>query len=354
MNDQLCKVVSIASLAASCFCLAFSQARLPEPKLHSLIMEGIDLTWQEQYQRADSVFQVLVREFPNHPAGYVYRAGLMQSRAMDNEMELDAASFDSLIDTGKNKAHQLVESGIDKTWGYFFLGTADGSDSYARVYRGDWFGGTRKGFASVSSFKESLKLDSTLHDAEAGIGAFYYWRSRKTEYFNWIPFVGDDRPESLLLLKRSIEKGVYNKYTALSMLVAIYIDAGTYEEAIGCSREGLNRYPNNRTFLWGLATACQKSELWPQASAAYKQLLERIILAGENNHYNELVCRLNLARVSDALGDSGGALRQLDDLLKLRESDFPKYLQDRAKEKLEQANSILRRLSNKDLPANRR
>lgn len=322
-----------------------SQARLPDVKMHSLVLQGIDLTWREEYTRADSIFQCVLQEFPGHPAGYLYQAGVVLARAMDNEMELDLAKFDSLIDIGKKKANSLIESGSDRTWGYFFVGAADGSDSYARVYRGDWFGGARKGFASVSSFEDATRLDSTLSDAYAGIGAFYYWRSRKTEFFNWIPFVGDDRPEAFALLQKSVDKGIYNRYTALSMLVAIYTDAGMYDEAMTCCREGLKQYPESRAFLWGLATACHKAEMWSEAATAYRHLLDAIVHSQDNNHYNEIVCRLNLAKVKSELRDSSEVLGLLKDIVKFHDSDFPKHLESRAKDKLEQANEMLRKIT---------
>lgn len=327
-----------------------SQAMLPDAKMHSLVLQGIDLTWKESYGEAHSVFQRVVREFPEHPAGYLYQAGVMLARAMDDEMEVDFAKFDSLIDIGRKKSNTLIESGGDRTWGHFFMGTADGSDSYARVYRGDWFGGTRKGFASVSSFKDAVKLDSTLCDAYAGIGAFYYWRSRKTEFFNWIPFVGDDRSEAFALLQKSVDKGIYNRYTALSLLVAIYTDAGMYDKAMTCSQEGLKRYPENRTFLWGMATACHEAELWLEAAATYRVLLDAIVQSQENNHYNEIVCRLNLAKVKAELRDSSEVLNLLTDIVKFHESDFPKHLQGRAKDKLDRAEEMLRRLASSQSP----
>jgi len=218
------------------------------------------------------------------------------------------------------------------------------------VYQGDWFGGTRKGFASVSSLKDAVKLDSTLNDAYAGIGAFYYWRSRKTEFFNWVPFVGDDRPEAFALLKRSVDQGIYNKFTALNMLVAIYTDAGMDDKAVECSREGLKHYPKNRSFLWGLATGCHKSELWHDAATAYRQLLDAIVQSQDNNHYNEIVCRLNLAKVDAELRDSSDTLNLLKQIVKFRESDFPKHLQSRAKDKLEQAEEMLRKLAGSETP----
>jgi len=334
------------------FCLAWNiliasaaaQSVLPDARLHALVLQGIELAWQGKRLQADSLFQETIREFPNHPAGYIYRAGMMQSKAMDQEMQLDETRFDSLIRLGKEKAKGLMEREGEAKWGHFFVGTAEGYDSYARVHRGEWVNGTLKGFASVSSFKDAIRLDSSMYDAYGGIGAFYYWRSRKTEYFNWLPFIGDARPEAFAFLKKTIDSGLYNRYTALSMLAAIYADAGLYDKAIECSRAGLERYPANQVFLWALATAWHKLGNSREAADAYERLIQAFADEMENNRYNEIVCRLNLSRFKLELADSVQVRKNLIAILKFRKGDFPVELQNRAQDKLEQAKELLRKV----------
>ena len=323
---------------------AGAQTVLPDARLHALVLQGIDLAWQGKRIQADSLFQETIREFPDHPAGYVYRAGVMQSRAMDYEMQLDEARFDSLIQLAKEKAKGLMQRDGDARWGHFFVGTAEGYDSYAHVYRGDWVNGTLKGFASVSSFKDAIRLDSSMYDAYGGIGAFYYWRSRKTEYFNWLPFIGDARPEAFAFLKKTIDSGLYNRYTALSMLAAIYADAGSYDKAIECSRAGLERYPANQVFLWALATAWHKLGNSREAADAYERLIQAFADEKEDNRYNEIVCRLNLSRFRLELADTLQVRENLTAILKFRKGDFPVELQNRAQDKLEQAKELLHKV----------
>jgi tetratricopeptide (TPR) repeat protein len=319
--------------------------QLANKQLHSLIERGIDLTLQQDYEQADSLFRHVTREFPEHPAGYLYQAAVMQSRAMDYESRVDVASFDSLIKRGKQKAERLIDEEPSSPWGYYFLGTAYGYDSYARVFRGDWFGGALQGLASVSQFKKSIARDSTMYDACAGIGTFYYWRSRRTAYFNWLPFLGDDRSDACTLIQKTIRQGTYNRYTAISMLVTIYIDAEKYDAAAYYANLGLGRYPNNRMFLWGEATALQKRERFGKATQAYRRLLQSILDEKENNHYNEIVCRLNLVKVQVASGDSTGVDSQLQSILAYENREFPEHLRDRAKDKFQMARDLQRGLT---------
>jgi tetratricopeptide (TPR) repeat protein len=249
-----------------------------------------------------------------------------------------------LIRLGKEKAKGLMERDGEVKWGHFFVGTAEGYDSYAHVHRGDWVNGTLKGFASVSAFKDAIRLDSSMYDAYAGIGAFYYWRSRKTEYFNWLPFIGDARTEAFTFLKKTIDHGLYNRYTALSMLAAMHADAGFYDKAIVCSRAGLERYPSNQVFLWALATAWNKLGNSREAADAYERLIRAFSEEKDDSRYNEIVCRLNLSRLKLELGDTLQAREHLVAILKFRRGDVPAHLQIRAEDKLEQAKELMRKI----------
>lgn len=335
-------------LVSFCSRPAAAGQELTSERLHTVVQQGIDLTLQQDYRQADSLFSCVAREFPEHPAGYLYQAAAMQSWAMDHEMQIDAERFDSLIKLGKQKAQHLIDVEPSSPWGHYFLGTAYGYDSYARVYRGDWFGGALQGFASVSEFKKAIARDSAMYDACAGIGTFYYWRSRRTAYFNWLPFVGDDRKEAYTLIRKTVRQGTYNRYTAISMLVTIYIDAERYDSAAYYANLGLERYPENRMFLWGEATALHKAERYAEATRAYRRLLKSILDEKENNHYNEIVCRLNLVKVQLASGDSTGVQAQLQSILAFESRKFPEHLRDRAEDKFLQAHDLQRDLAREE------
>ena len=340
------RAILFYSIFFLCFLVRVAVAqRVPDERLHTLIEQGIDLTLRQEYDGADSLFRSVAGEFPEHPAGYLYQAAVIESRAMDYEMQIDVSRFDSLITLGKKNSQLLIDNEPSSPWGHFFLGTAYGYDSYARVYRGDWFGGALQGFGSVSEFKKALAQDSMLYDACAGIGTFYYWRSRRTAYFNWLPFLGDDRAEAYSLIEKTIHEGIYDRYAAISMLVTICIDAQKYDTAASYADLGLERYPDNRLFLWGKATALQKAEKFGEATEAYRRLLKSILRERENNHYNEIVCRLNLVKVQLAAGDTSGVQRQLDAILAYETYDFPHHLEDRAKDKFDQVHELQRKLA---------
>jgi tetratricopeptide (TPR) repeat protein len=321
---------------------AISQAQWKlEYPLHSFVVSGIDFILKQEYNRADSLFRVVTNRYPDHPVGYLYRAAVMQAYNIDFDVPIEQGEFDSLLIIGKSSAEK-----ISLPWREYFLGTADGYDAYERVERGDWFGGVRQGMSSASKFEEIIENDSSFYDAYVGIGTYYYWRSRKTEFLRWLPFVKDDRELGIRMLIIGAEQSEYNRFAAMSALVSIYLDSENYKQAETWSKRGLNFYPENRVFLWGLATALDRQNRSAEAVSAYSNLLENILRAHAPHPYNEIICRLNLVKSKAALNDTTNVFHHLKKLLSYETCSFPVNLQSRAKAKFEDARALLLKFEN--------
>jgi tetratricopeptide (TPR) repeat protein len=312
-----------------------------ESSLHALVVGGIDLILKHDYARADSVFIVVANRFPGHPAGYLYRSAVMQSYDMDFDVPLDQAKFDSLLRKGKSAAENMP-----LPWSDYFLGTADGYDAYERVEHGDWFGGVRKGMSSASEYEKIIGKDSSFYDAYVGLGTYYYWRSRKTEFLHWLPFVKDDRALGIKMLIIGAEHSEYNRFAAVSALISIYLDADKFKQAEEWSKRGLQSYPANRIFLWGLATSLDRQNRYAEAASAYENLLENIVQSSAPHPYNEIVCRLNLAKSHIAVHDTTNVSFHLKQILSYEKYYFPPHLQSRANAKFEEAQTMLVKLEN--------
>ncbi|MGD1046910.1 MAG: hypothetical protein ABR936_16520 [Bacteroidota bacterium] len=337
MNNRIVNIVLTIVIGAT---ISQAQWKL-EPSLHSLVVTGIDFILKQDYDRADSLFRVVTDRYPDHPAGYLYRAAVLQAYNIDFDVPIEQGKFDSLLMMGKSTSEK-----ISSPWSRYFLGTADGYDACERVERGDWFGGVRKGISSASKFEEIIEKDSSFYDAYVGIGTYYYWRSRKMEFFKWLPFVKDDRELGIRLLIIGAEQSEYNQFAAMSALVSIYFDSENYKQAEAWSKRGLNSYPENRIFLWGLATALDRQNRSVEAVEAYSTLLENIVRSHAPHPYNEIVCRLNLVKSKVALKDTIAVFYHLNKLLSYEASSFPVNFQSRAKAKFEEARKLLLKLEN--------
>ena len=313
-----------------------------ELSLDSTVAQGIDFILKQEYGRADSLFCDVINRYPNHPAGFLYRAAVMQAYTIDFDVPIEREKFDSLLECGRNEA-----SRVTSPWREYFLGTADGYEAYERIESGDWLGGVRKAMASVSEYEELVEKDSSFYDAYVGIGTYYYWSSRKTAFLRWLPFVKDNRELGIKMLRVGAERSEYNRFTAISALVSTYLDAENYQQAKEWSRRGLNSYPENRVFLWGLATALDRQKHFSDAVPAYVNLLENILHVQAPHPYNEIVCRLNLVKSMLAVGDTTTFKEHLDKILSYEKILFPDNIRSRAQAKFEETRILLSAIENK-------
>ncbi len=312
------------------------------PSLDSSVSRGIDLILKQEYARADSLFCEVINNYPDHPAGFLYRAAVMQAYMIDFDVPIEREKFDSLLECGRNAASRM-----SSPWREYFKGTADGYEAYDRVESGDWFSGVRKGMASVSEFEDLVEQDSTFYDAYIGIGTYYYWSSRKTAFLRWLPFVADNRELGIRMLKTGAERSEYNRFAAISALISIYIDSENYQQTEEWSQRGLNSYPENRIFLWGLATALDRQKQYSKAVTAYKHLLENILNVRAPHPYGEIVCRLNLVKSMLAAGDTSNYVDHLGKILSYEKTVFPENLRLRAQNKFEETRMLLSTIKNK-------
>jgi tetratricopeptide (TPR) repeat protein len=307
-----------------------------EPSLDSTVVKGIDFILKQDYERADSLFCDVINRYPNNPAGFLYRAAVMQTYTIDFDVPMEREKFDSLLECGRNAA-----SRVSSPWREYFIGTADGYEAYELVESGDWLDGIRKAMASASEYEDLVKKDSSFYDAYVGIGTYYYWSSRKTAFLRWLPFVKDNRELGIRMLRTGAERSEYNRFAAISALVSIYLDTKDYQQAEELSRRGLDSYPENRIFLWGLATALDRQKNFCDAVPAYANLLENILHVQAPHPYNEIVCRLNLVKSMLALGDTTTFKDHLGKILSYEKFLFPDNLRSRAKGKFEETRILL-------------
>jgi len=261
-------------------------------KTDSLILRGINLTFQCKFDSAMTLFQLVTSKYPDHPAGYFYQAATLQSKMMDEESDNLEEEFYTAIDT----AIQIGLSRLNKkdAWIYFYLGT---SYSYKGLFLGKQnkiipaFITAKKG---VKHLKKSLRLDSTLYDSWLGLGSYMYWSGYFYRYLKWLPWISDKRKEGIEKIRLSISKGSFSYWVGLNSLGWIEYNRDNYTEAVELFQEGLERYPDSRFFLWGVGDCYFKMGEFNKAVRIYEKLLHSIIHKTSNNGFNEIECRTHL------------------------------------------------------------
>ncbi|MDZ7337262.1 MAG: hypothetical protein ONB30_01840 [candidate division KSB1 bacterium] len=326
-------------------CISAAWARsspLDTSHTNALVRRGIAFTVIHHYQQAQACFDSLATAFPTDPAGPFFQAALLHSRMVDYETDEGLGAFAALTDKAIRLASQRIASNPMDAWSHFFRGAAYGYRAFHAAREGRYLAAWQDSQSSIRDLEMAVRLDSSLADAYLGIGTYKYWRGKLLRYLSWLPFVPEEREEGIRLVRTAIEKGRYSRLTGLSDLAWILIDAGRLDGALACAHEGLALTPESRFFLWPLAEAYYRKGDHRKAVHWYEQLLASLLQESENNHYNEIVCRLKLAEAYTALGEEGMARLHAQAMLNL---PLDEGIRRRAGKRLARARALLERCS---------
>ncbi len=323
-----------------------------DTKTDSLIQNGIELSIQHDYSKAESVFQRLIADYPEHPIGYFFMAATIQSKMMDYESDQQSQDFYRYIRLAIYSAEKIEAEGQEHDlWSMFFHGSALCYLAFNEGRNGNYLKAISHGLSGISILKKINKIEPQFHDVGFGIGSYKYWRSQKTKFLNWLPFVSDDREEGIEMVRRAVEGGKYTKYPAINELIWILLDSGRANEAYAWALKGLEKFPGSRFFLWGASKSAFVLEDYSASAAHFQQLLDSIINAPFDNYYNEYLCRLKLAQCFEKLDRFADASAQIEMIDSLPLSPETEKKLTKGRKELSQLKTKLTFIAKREYPA---
>ena len=300
---KFCKLQNLVLLLAFLFCMTNIPALFATDFPHweknhiidSAIKRGIDATILQKYSLAYSIFDSLISQTPGDPRGYFYKAAAIHSKMMDLEDYSEDESFKRTIQKTIHLSDAIVRDHPLDGWGYFYAGSGYSYFALYLIHNKKYFKGLRLAQRGVKLLERSVAVDNTVYDAYLGIGTYEYWRSRKTNFLNWLPIFQDRTKQGIQKIKTALKKSRYAQAVSLNELIWVEIDQRNWKAAIDYAKEGLNRYPGSRFFLWPLAEAYFRGGFHRQAANAFADLLKTYENENLSNHYNEAICAYKVA-----------------------------------------------------------
>ncbi len=318
--------------------VSFLHAQLLEDKRqHTLLVQGIHLTLQQEYDSAETVFQTMMNEFPKHPGGYLYLAGMLQAKYTDYGDSFNEKRYDSLLTVVENLSETLIRNKKNSAFGYYYTGSAEAFRSFTKSENGNLPSGIYYGISAGSSLEHCLETDPNFTEAKNILGSFYYWRSKLA----WIPFVSDRREEGINLILESFSHP-YEKHLASHNLMVIFTEEKRYADAEKYGLIMLQEYSDNRLYLWNLMTVYEQWNKKKELKAVVIRLLNSTMEANVTNRYTEAVCRLKLAQFAAGEHRIEEATEDLKKIIALK-----KYIgntKGNIKKKINQAKELLETL----------
>ncbi|MFQ5583424.1 MAG: tetratricopeptide repeat protein, partial [Calditrichia bacterium] len=304
------------------------------PEVEDRIMDGIEFTILNKFDEAEKIYRELTTQYPEEPMGYFYLAAVIQSEMLDREDYSRQAEFEGMIKTCIDKSVNLQKKRKGDPYLLFYEASAYLYRSFMQSKQGKWWPAYRSASRGANRLTKVLKADSSFYDAFLGIGSFKYWKSSKTKFVRWIPFIPDEREKGIRMVKKAVEKGAYVRFIARDQLAWILLDAGRTGEALQCARENYRLYPQSRFFRWTLVNIYDKAGDMENAYNLYQKLLVELRAMPENNHYNEIGCLLRMAEIDFARGNIAGANTLATEIMSLK---LDSNIRKRARNKLKKA-----------------
>ena len=358
-----------ALAAAMCGALAPAQTVLfPQPSL-ARIQQGLHDIYTLRFTNAEAVFQGMIKQAPDDPAGHTYLAMTYWVAELAEKQELSIDRFaasDFFAETPRytpvvdpeteQKFRQTTEQAIQKSrsrltkspgdrQALFLLGVAyQNLASFEASLKRHWWAAFRAGTKTYKYHEELLRRDPNFHDARLTIGAYRYVAASLPRSIKWfailLGYLGSkERGKADLAL--AAEKAVLTADDARVTLALIYVRERNYPKAAEYLTQLVERYPENhliRLDLGGMALLMRKPD---HAIAIYQEALKRspalekalaytrigVALREKDDHPNAVkwfsramaepgttqrsltVARLELAKTLDLLGQREEAVK---------------------------------------------
>ncbi len=240
-----------------------------------------------------------------------------------------------LLDRVEQLAQRMSEDPSTAAEGLYYLGMARSYIAYYNFRDGEnWLSGLSHGLKATGFLEDCLEINPKAYDAMTGIGTYMYWKSQNMSFLTWTPLVDDERYAGIHMLRLSELKAQYSSQQATNSLIWIYIEEERWNDAIHSARGILRRFPANRLFLWGLASAAEGREDWALARKAYQRIVASIDKEVSERRYIEIQARAKIALMSYELGDTSRAKQECDWVLRQRGIELSGFTSD-GKERIE-------------------
>ncbi len=313
----------------------------PDRAVDSALKSGISQIILQDYSSAENTFRKLDHDYTQLPLGKIYLAAVKIAKSYDYGGEYDAAVIDSLLNLAQKQSQSLINADKDSPWNKYFLSLSEGYLAYFKALNGEWLNSLSAGADALADFGELASMDENFYEAYIAIGTYKYWKSRKTEFLEWIPGYDDEKDEGIILLEKSINHPSYNTYLAINSLIWIYIDQKKYYKAAELAENALKKYPGSRFFQWGLARAYEDLDP-PKAISIYRKILESLPL--NLNHYNEIILKHLMAQQYTKIGENQKAIQLCNEILSI--PDLNEKVRSELKARLERVKQLRTGLSN--------
>jgi predicted Zn-dependent protease len=316
----------------------------PDKSVHKILKAGINLIIDQKYDEAEKLFSQLDRTRKDIPLGKIYLAAVHIAKAYDYEEPYEHELIAKYLESAKKISERLLKNDEGNIWNNYFFALTEGYIAYYAALRENWLQAFSTGLSSVSGFEDCLEINKDFYESLIAIGSYKFWKSKKTEFISWLPFIDDEKELGIKYLQNAVKYSGYNSHLAIHSLTWIYIEQEDYDAAIKVAELALKEHPQSRIFKWGLARSYENID--PSKSILlYKEILNSYPKNLKSNKINEITLKHIIAQQLVKINKTEEALSICNEILST--NGFSKYELDKVNKRLERVRTLKEQLIKK-------
>ncbi len=285
----------LCSIPLTAYCLLLTATNLNPPEVQDLLHAGLEFAYVENFDSATTYFNEVIDRYPANPAGYFFKAALLQVKMLDRSQHIEEEEYFALLRQAIRNAESILKL-EENPWATFYLGS---SYTYRAVYEGlrsNFWEAFNYGLKGGKILQGIIKSDSTFYDAYLGAGSYEYFWARASRYL-FIPNLGGGNvEEAIRKLHVAADNSLYSGPTAKNALVFVYGEEKIFHKADPIIDELLTTFPQGKTFLWSKAELEFKRDNYARAVTNYAELFSRYNAEPNKNYANLAQCKLYMGR----------------------------------------------------------
>jgi hypothetical protein len=256
------------------FICSIQGSELGFAKAEALIDSAKTYLMTQDYRKAERFVNMVLDKQSERIEALYLRCVIKQTEMLDYESySIYGEDFLKLADTvSRELRYRLpLEKGRDSLKCMFYIGGTLGGIGIIQAKIGNWPFGVRNAMASVSFFKQIIKIDPEFKAAYLGIGVFNYYLS---DNFKWLPFFGDKREVAIQQIRLATMAPFPFNFAACNSLCWILISRGLIKTADSVATQVLIKYPDNTTFLRIKVRTVLGNNHWEEAINLARKLID--------------------------------------------------------------------------------
>ncbi len=234
--------------------VSFSQW-ITSPEFDEQAQRGINAVYNLEFEKAETEFSLLAKNYPSHPAGKFFLAMIDWWKIL---MTIDDESRDAAFIQKMDEVIELCDSLLDvnenDVSALFFKGGALGFQGRLRANRSSWIKAANDGRLALPIVQKAYKIAPDNYDILLGIGIYNYYAATIPEKYPIVKpvmvfFPTGDKQKGIEQLTIASEKAKFASLEAKYFLLQLsYNYERLYDRALELSTSLYKQFPNNVVF----------------------------------------------------------------------------------------------------------